>query len=271
MYLLRGAKTALVDTGTATAAPRLLEALRGVRIDYVFVTHVHLDHAGGAGHLARAHPEAVVVASPRALPHLADPARLVAGVRAASPTLSPFYGEPLPIDLERVIACADGQSFALGRGAALLAVETPGHAPHHVCFFEHATRTLFAGDAVGQHGAPVDLPLTVPPRFDLAASRASIARLADLRPRLLAFTHYGIARAVSGILKVYSARVDEWLARVVAIRAYLGPDPDAVANEVLADPRYASLSPASRAVAHLCVRGALLTLEHDDADRQAVR
>jgi glyoxylase-like metal-dependent hydrolase (beta-lactamase superfamily II) len=258
-YLLSATKTALIDTGTAASAPRLLTALRGLRLDYVFITHIHLDHAGAAGHLALAHPEALFVVHSRGLPYLLDPTRLVAGVRAASPTLAPLYGEPLLIDGDRVVACADGESFPLGPDIALVAIETPGHAPHHVCFFEPTNGVLFAGDAVGHHSAPVDLPLTVPPRFDPAASRASIVRLLELHPRALAFTHFGITSDSPALLMVYPRHVDEWLARVDALRARLGPEE--VPDAVLSEPRYALLSPVGREVVRLCVRGALLTLE----------
>ncbi|MCX6091468.1 MAG: MBL fold metallo-hydrolase [Candidatus Bipolaricaulota bacterium] len=257
VYLLRDAKNALIDTGTADNAPRLLQALRGIRLDYAFVTHIHLDHAGAAGHVAAAHPETSFVVHPRGLPHLADPARLVAGVRAASPDLAPLYGEPRPIDRARLIPCVEGDSFALGRNR-LLVVETPGHAPHHVSFYEPASGVLFAGDAVGHHGAPVKVPLTVPPRFDLAASRASIRRLLELRPQTLAFTHFGLAENAGELLTSYPENVETWLARVADLLVRVGEDN--VADVILAEPRHAALSPIGRNVVRLCVRGALLTL-----------
>jgi glyoxylase-like metal-dependent hydrolase (beta-lactamase superfamily II) len=258
-YLLSATKTALIDTGTAAGAPRLLAALRGLRLDYVFITHIHLDHAGAAGHLALAHPETLFFVHSRGLPYLLDPTRLVAGVRAASPALAPLYGEPLPVDGDRVVACADGESFRIGPDIALAAIETPGHAPHHICFFEPTNGILFAGDAVGHHGAPVDLPLTVPPRFDPAASRASLVRLLELHPQTLAFTHFGLADDARALLTAYPRHVDEWLACVDALRARLGPEE--VPGAVLSDPRYALLSPVGLEVVRLCVRGALLTLE----------
>ena len=154
-YLVRGtARIALIDPGAAAGAPRVLDALRGVHLDYVLVTHVHLDHAGAAGHIAAAHPESQVVVHPRGLPHLADPRRLIAGVAAASPDLATLYGEPLPIDATRLLPIEDGQALALGPKSRLVAVATPGHSPHHVAFFEPASGTLFVGDAAGHRGAP---------------------------------------------------------------------------------------------------------------------
>jgi glyoxylase-like metal-dependent hydrolase (beta-lactamase superfamily II) len=258
-YLVRGEKTALIDAGTAAGAPRLLAALSGLHLDYVFLTHLHLDHAGGAGHIARAHPEAIFVVHAKGVRHLIDPERLAAGVRASSPALAPQYGNPLAIDSRRVVACADQERYTLGHDVALTAIETPGHAPHHVCYFESGSRVLFVGDAVGHHAVPVDLPLTVPPRFDPEASRASLARLSRLQPKLLAYAHYGLAGDAPTLLESYPRRVEEWLARVDALRKDL--EPEAVADAVLGDPRYGTLSQIGKEVARLCVRGALLTLE----------
>lgn len=258
-YLLRGAKTALIDAGTAAEAPRLLDALRGLRLDFLFVTHVHLDHAGAAGHVAAAHPEARVVVHPRGLPHLADPSRLVAGVRAASPDLAPLYGNPFPIDPRRLVPAEDGQVFSLGSIARLVAIATPGHAPHHVAFLEPASGVLFVGDAVGHCHAPVGLPLTVPPRFDIAASSASVDRLASLEPRALAFAHFGIVEQAKARLAAYPREVDAWLADVARLRKRVGDD--AVVDAILHEPRHAGLSAVGRHVVRLCVRGALLTLD----------
>ncbi len=266
-YLLRSEKTAVIDTGTAASAPRLLEALRGMVIDYAFLTHVHLDHAGGAGHLVAAHPETTVVVHPRGLPHLADPERLISGMRTASPDLAPLYGEPRPIDRQRLAACADGDVFPLGRECRLVAVETPGHAPHHVSYFEPETGVFFVGDAVGHHRTPVDLPLTVPPRFDREAARRSIRRMLDLHPTALAFAHFGLADRAKGLLESYPDRVDEWLARVAGLREGL-PDDEAVADTILADSRFSTLSDVGKNALRLCVCGAILTLDAENSRPQ---
>jgi glyoxylase-like metal-dependent hydrolase (beta-lactamase superfamily II) len=257
-YLLREEKTALIDTGTAANAPRLLESLQGSRVDFAFVTHVHLDHAGAAGHIARAHPETTFVAHPRAVPHLADPSHLIAGVAAASSDLAPLYGVPLPVPQDRLVAAEDGDSFALGSEARLVVVATPGHAPHHVCFFEPVSGTLFLGDAAGHHAVSVGLPLTVPPRFDLAAGRASIVRLLDLRPRTLAFSHFGLAEGASDLLASYPRGVEEWLNHVRDLRERVGEE--LVADAVLDESRHEGLSSIDRDLVRLCVRGALATL-----------
>jgi glyoxylase-like metal-dependent hydrolase (beta-lactamase superfamily II) len=262
-YLLESRRNALIETGTAANAPRLLHALQATRLDFVFVTHVHLDHAGAAGHVAAAHPEATVVVHPRGLPHLAEPGRLAAGVRAASPSLAPLYGEPVPVDPRRLVACGDGETFTLGRDCHLTVVETPGHAPHHICLHQPESELLFVGDAVGHHDAPVGLPLTVPPRFDVEASRKSIRKLLDFRPRTLAFTHFGLTDDADRLLRSYPDAVAAWLARAAELRAAVGDD--ALADVLLAEPRHAGLSEIARELVRLCVRGALLTLDHDTA------
>lgn len=263
-YLVRGtAKTALIDPGAAAGAPRMLDALRGVHLDYVLVTHVHLDHAGAAGHIAAAHPESQVVVHPRGLPHLVDPRRLVAGVAAASPDLATLYGEPVPIDAARLLPVEDGHVLSLGWTSCLVAIATPGHSPHHVAFFEPSSGTLFVGDAAGHRGTSGDVPLTVPPRFDVAASANSIQKLRALRPQRLAYAHFGIAGDARERLATYPREVEAWLAKISQLRQELGDDD--VAKTILAEPRHAGLSEIGRHVVRLCVRGALLTL----ADRAA--
>jgi glyoxylase-like metal-dependent hydrolase (beta-lactamase superfamily II) len=258
-YLIGRTKAALVDAGTAASAPRLLASLRGVRLEYLFITHVHLDHAGAAGHIARAHPETTVIAHPRALPHLADPARLALAVHAASPSLGPLYGRPIPVPAERLRAADDGETFPLG-GREIHVTYSPGHAPHHACFFEPSEGILFLGDAAGHCGVPVALPLTVPPRFDRVAARASIDRLVALRPRTLAFAHFGLhAGDARASLAAYPERVDRWLERVAAVRAAVG-DQD-VTRSLLADLEFRGLSPVDQALVELCVQGALQTLD----------
>ncbi len=258
VYLLRGEQTALVDSGTARSAPRLCAALRSVRLDWILLTHAHLDHAGGAGLLAADHPEATVVAHPRALPHLADPTRLEEGVRAASPDLFPYYGRPTAIPEARLRACADGETLDLGRGVVLDAVYSPGHASHHVCWFERGERVLFAGDAVGHHDVPVDLPLTVPPRFDLEKGLATLAALRALEPRTIAFAHFGLADRATDRLVEYAKTLERWIGRVAALRSRMTDDE--VADCILSEPPYAEMPFVGRHVARLCIAGALASL-----------
>ncbi len=260
-YLVRGERAALVDTGTARSVPRLIDALRGVSIDWILVTHLHLDHAGGAGALAAAHPEATIVAHPKALAHLVDPTRLEESVRAANPALFPLYGRPTPIAEARLRPAADGETLDLGRAVRLEALHTPGHAAHHVCWFEPGKRLLFAGDAVGHHDVPVDLPLTVPPRFDLEKALATLSRLRRLRPQAIAYAHFGVADRAEARLAAYARDVAAWLARIAELRTRQSEDE--IVREILEEPKYASIPAASREIARLCVTGALASLPGD--------
>lgn len=259
-YLLNGNRLALVEAGTASAVPILRKAIGKRELAVLFVTHVHLDHAGAAGDLAAAFPNLTVIAHPRAIRHLADPSRLVDGVRQASPELFPLYGTPKPIPVDRLHAAADGERFDLGEGLIIEAFHAPGHAPHHLCFFDRADGTLFTGDAVGNHGIPVDVPLTVPPRFDWPAASATLNRLRRLRPSHLAFTHYGIAdEPPEHLIATYERRLHEWFERIRQLRET--GKPETIVRRILAEPKYSGLCPADRASIEMCVRGALQSID----------
>ena len=259
-YLVRGQRTALIEAGTPRSADALLDALRGEDVAYVFVTHVHLDHAGAAGAIAEAHPKATIVAHPRGVRHIADPSRLIDGVRQASPDLFPLYGIPAPVPADRLHEAADGETFDLGRGIEVRAIYSPGHAPHHVCYFESESRTLFAGDAVGNYGLPVGVPLTVPPRFDVEESRATLARLLDLHPRRLAFSHFGIlSDGVEAHIEQYEREITVWFEQIRALRSDASTD-DEVVRRVLGAPQCEVLTSSDRSALEMCVRGALMTL-----------
>lgn len=258
-YLIVGERVGLVETGTPRAAPLLIDALQGLDLAYIFVTHVHLDHAGAAGALAVELSQATILAHPQATKHLADPRRLLDGVRQASPDLFPLYGEPTPAPEKQLQAAADGQLVDLGKGIVVEVVHAPGHAPHHACFFEHASRTLFTGDAVGNHDIPFDVPLTVPPRFDLDASSATLKRLRALRPRALAFTHFGLTSDhPQELFDRYERELGSWFDRIRDLRR--GRSSDDVVYEILAEPKYAALAPPDRFSIEMCVRGALLSV-----------
>ena len=155
-YVLRGRDSAaIVETGTFQTVPRLLAALQQLGLDreavsHVIVTHVHLDHAGGAGALMGVLPRATLVAHPRGARHLVDPAKLWAGtvgVYGEEATLA-LYGEPVPVPAERVVEAPDGFSLDLG-ARRLRFLDAPGHAKHHFVVLDEATRGFFTGDSFG--------------------------------------------------------------------------------------------------------------------------
>jgi glyoxylase-like metal-dependent hydrolase (beta-lactamase superfamily II) len=194
---------AIVDTGPNTAVPLILAGLAELQlapdaVRFLFLTHVHLDHAGGAGMLMRALPNATCVVHPRGAPHMIDPGKLISGTRAVygDELYSKLYGEILPIDRERIAIAQDGQRFTFA-GREFECVHTPGHALHHQAIVDHGTNCIFTGDTFGMSFREFDtargpwiMPTTTPTQFDPAQLKASIIRLMQFRPRKLYLTHY---------------------------------------------------------------------------------
>jgi len=201
--VVAGTVAAIVDTGPNTAVPLILAALTelGVApeaVQYLFLTHVHLDHAGGAGALMRALPNATAVVHPRGAPHMTDPGKLIAGTRAVygDDLYSKLYGEILPIATERLKIAQDGERFEFA-GRTFECVHTPGHALHHMAIVDHATNSIFTGDTFGLSYREFDTargawitPTTTPTQFDPGQLKGSIIRLMQFRPRKLYLTHY---------------------------------------------------------------------------------
>ncbi len=201
--VLAGPQAAIVDTGPNTAVPLILAALQELEVapdavKWLFLTHVHLDHAGGAGAMMRALPNATCVVHPRGAPHMIDPSRLIQGTRAVygEELYSQLYGEILPIDPQRILIAQDGQRFELP-GREFECVHTPGHALHHQAFVDLGSDCIFTGDTFGISYREFDtgrgpwiMPTTTPTQFDPAQLKASIIRLMQFRPRRLYLTHY---------------------------------------------------------------------------------
>ena len=196
-------RVALIDTGSNDSLPNVLTALDKIglprdAVDYVILTHIHLDHAGGAGMLMREFPKAKLVVHPRGSRHMAEPSKLVAGVTAVygQEYVETVYGEILPIPAERIIDAHDGLTLQLG-GRELLMIDTPGHAKHHICIVDQKAKVIFSGDMFGLSyrefdvdGRPFIMPTTSPTQFDPAEMRASIDRLMSYKPTAMYLTHY---------------------------------------------------------------------------------
>ncbi len=197
-YLLRGELTALVETGPKSSAARVLAALESLgvdRLDWIVVTHIHLDHAGAAGTLARRFPGATVAVHPLGARHLIDPSRLWSSARRIyGEAMEALWGGVDPVPEERVRGLEDGEKIDLG-GRSLQAVESPGHARHHHAYLDDLTGIVFTGDALGVRLRDVGRirPATPPPELDVEKAVSSIARIGQLRPAALWFTHFGRA------------------------------------------------------------------------------
>lgn len=205
-YLIRqGDQAAFVDTGTSHTVPSLLALLeaRGIarsQLRYVMPTHVHLDHAGGAGELMRHLPNASLVAHPRGARHLIDPAKLTSGALAVygEQAFRRNFGELAPVPEARVMVAEDGLRLDLA-GRELLILDTPGHARHHYSVFDETSRGFFTGDTFGlsyreldgERGAYV-FPTTTPVQFDPQAWHHSLDRYLAQAPERMFLTHFGM-------------------------------------------------------------------------------
>ena len=237
-FVVRGEKTALIETGPKSSLDHLLRGLAAAGIDgvdYVVVTHIHLDHAGAAGTLAARWPDAQVVVHPVGAPHLADPSKLwSSAARIYGDAMEALWGGIDPVPAERLVEVADGDTIDLG-GVTLRVIESPGHARHHHSYLDESTGTLFSGDALGVRLPDLGVirPATPPPEFDLEAAIASIGRIRDARPARLCFTHFGI-RDGEDPAATCEAAVDalvEWAGWVRAARE-AATDLDAVTESV---------------------------------------
>lgn len=218
-YLIRGSRPTLVETGAARSAPLLVGVLATLGIGpdelaAIVVTHVHLDHAGGVGDVATAFPGASVYVHTNGARHLVNPERLVASARRVyGNVMDEVFGDLLPTDTQRVHALADGEHVDLGDGRYLAAVDSPGHARHHLGLLDSVSGDLYVGDAAG-----IFIPETAevraatpPPDFDMAAALHSLEIFAANRPQRLLFSHYGPVSRVDEVLDLSTAELRRWV------------------------------------------------------------
>lgn len=201
--VVENGRVAFIDTGSNDALPNALIALTKLgldvtAVDYVILTHIHLDHAGGAGSLMAAFPNAKLVVHPRGARHMAEPSKLVAGVTAVygAEYVQRVYGQILPIPADRIIEAPDGHVVSLS-GRELICLDTPGHARHHICIVDGKTSGIFTGDMFGLSYRELDVdgrqfifPTTTPTQFEPEEMRRSIGRLLAFDPEAVYLTHY---------------------------------------------------------------------------------
>ncbi|WP_426688702.1 MBL fold metallo-hydrolase [Rhodanobacter ginsengiterrae] len=212
---------AFIDCGTNFAVPRMLAALDDAGIgaadvDWLILTHVHLDHAGGAGELMAQLPNATLVVHPRGARHMIDPSALWAGASAVygEAVMEETYGRLRPIPASRVIEATDGHAVDLA-GRSLLCIDTPGHAKHHLTVYDERANVCFTGDVFGLSyrdfdtvAGPFILPTTSPVQFDPQALHASIERLIALKPAAMYLTHYGRVEPVARLAADLHMQID---------------------------------------------------------------
>jgi len=222
--VVENGRAAFIDCGTGLAVPAMLAALQRAglsvdAVDWLILTHVHLDHAGGAGLLMQQLPHARLVVHPRGAPHMVDPTRLIAGATEVygQTQIEHSYGPILPVSPDRVVIADDGHCVDLA-GRSLLCIDTPGHARHHLCVWDERSRAWFTGDTFGLSYRELDsdrgafiVPTSSPVQFDPEPLKQSIARLLAVAPQAMFLTHYGrvddVARLAADLVEQIDAMV----------------------------------------------------------------
>jgi glyoxylase-like metal-dependent hydrolase (beta-lactamase superfamily II) len=217
-YLIEGPAPVLVETGSQSSIQVLLDALasHGVApgdLAGVAVTHIHLDHAGGVGDVARAFPKATVYVHEKGARHLVDPERLVSSAAMVyGDLLDSLYGRLDPTPAERIHVLSDGEEIPIGPGRSLTTVDSPGHAKHHLALHDSESGILFAGDAVGVRLPDLGVlrPATPPADFDLDQAVNSLRRFRDRTPAGVALAHYGLLPDPMGMLEEAEETLRHW-------------------------------------------------------------
>ncbi|MFB6309662.1 MAG: MBL fold metallo-hydrolase [Salinirussus sp.] len=229
VFVVDADRPAVIDTGTGANVEGLIDALGSLGIapedlQIIAPTHVHLDHAGGAGYLARECPNADLYVHERGARHLIDPERLWEGTKRAVPDWVDHYAEPLPVPQKRVVEISEGDSIDLG-SRKLAVIDAPGHAPHQAVFDDPESDCIFVADAAGLYVEEFarPRPTTPPPNFDLSQCQADIERLRELDRSGFLFPHCGAAPAAE-LLNGYAAELDLWVETVEAAIDDAGTD-----------------------------------------------
>lgn len=229
VYIVDDDRPAIVETGLGERPDLVLDALTEVGIDHddvevIALTHVHLDHAGGAGELAAACPNATVAVHEAGVPHLVDPAAIVAGTKQVVGEFWKYYAEPTPVPAERIRDLSDGDVIDLGEHD-LRVHHAPGHASHQVVFEVPSADAVFTADAVGSYFPSTDAVQAVssPPEFDLEQCLADVDLVRSLDPSTLLFSHYG-PRPAGDTLDEYESALTAWIASIAQQRRRLSDD-----------------------------------------------
>lgn len=220
-YIIKVKKVAIIEAGPSTTVPNLLAGLRETQIpaeavNYVALTHIHLDHGGGAGLLLHHLPNAKLIVHKRGAPHIINPDKLWTQAKQVLGETAELYEKPMPVPKERVIVADDGMKFALGEGLELMAIETLGHASHHQSFYEKTNEAIFPGDAAGIYMPKLKAIVpTTPSPFQLETALSSIDKMKQLKPSMLYYSHFGQANDAIKKLQVHANQLNLW-AKIIA-------------------------------------------------------
>lgn len=208
-YIVVDHKIVIIDTGPASGAGTIVDGLKQLgytpsMVSSIILTHIHIDHGGGIGTVAKQMPQAVVVVHPQGVSHLIDPSRLITSTRLAyGENFENTLGPLLPVPAESIHIAVDNEVISLG-GRELRLLFTPGHAPHHLSVWDARSRSLFAGEALGivEPDTGIVVPSASPPAFDPDAMLQSIDRLERLKPQRLLYAHNGFSSNIGGVFKL---------------------------------------------------------------------
>ncbi len=225
IHLIRSKdRIVIVDSGTNYSVPQtsiLLTqlGLNFLHVDYIILTHIHLDHAGGAGKLMQLCKNAKLVVHPKGVKHMSDPSKLIKGTKAVygEETFNKLYGEILPIELDRIIATENEHNLNLANRNFTI-IETPGHADHHNCIIDHQTNSAFTGDTLGVSYKALRndthsfvMPTTTPVQFNPNAMHESIEKVMRYNPQTLYLTHYSAIKVNARIIAGLHEQIDDFV------------------------------------------------------------
>lgn len=212
IYVIIEDQVTLVETSASPSVPYILEGLRvlGIRpeeIQHIVLTHIHLDHAGGAGLLLTSCPQAKVVVHPKGAKHLINPERLINGARRVyGEQFDKLFDPILPVPEHKIVVKTDGDTLRIGGNRVLQFMDTPGHAYHHLSIYDPLSKGIFTGDTIGIYyhqlaaeGTPLYLPATSPTQFNPTAMLASLERIQACNVERIYFGHFGMSEDVEEV------------------------------------------------------------------------
>ena len=216
-YVLKGNHVGIIESGPSSTVQNMLSGLEELNVKpedvaYVAVSHIHLDHGGGAGILLKHLPRAKLIVHPRGAPHMVNPEKLWnQATQVLGERITRIYGRPEPVPQERIITAADGMVIDLGDDVKLKVVETLGHASHHLSYYDKLSDGIFTGDSAGIYVDKADVVVpTSPPPFRLDIALASIDKMMRLKPKSLYYTHFGKGTDAVERLRTYKEQLKLW-------------------------------------------------------------
>ncbi|SDH05695.1 Glyoxylase, beta-lactamase superfamily II [Alteribacillus persepolensis] len=240
-YIINEEELTLIDTGPSISIPALKQSMAHLGrsladVSYIIVTHVHLDHAGGAGLLLQDCPNAKVVVHPRGARHLADPQRLVQGARAVyNDTFDSLFDPVIPVPKEKILIKDDNEQITFTSGRVLQFFDTPGHAAHHFSIMDSLSKGIFTGDTIGiqyVHHKDMYLPSTSPNQFHPEQMKDSLRLILSKQPTCIFFGHYGVSFDIDEVerqLLFWLPKFVEWGKSV----KHSGGGSDALAEQII--------------------------------------